>query len=315
MCLIIQATKPQVITDTMMNCAYLNNDDGFGLMFANKGKIHVHKLGKPKSFKVINKVWDSYKDLDVPMGLHFRFNTNGESSKAMSHPYQVLTKEENSRDLWLMHNGPQLPTPMIDNNKSDTHQFVKWILKPQLANEPELLYNPDWQEMLADLIGSDKLLFLDSKTEEFTIINEDKGKTTDDMWLSNTYSLEPSGMYASTRDYTYDSDTDTMKKQSQWDKWDYQDDYNGFGHYSGTPIYRKSETNGNTTKNYVNPPQDTRDISKDGTEIDENDLYGMTKEEIYDVIIENPLGTTDWIHDLVYGNETNKQQNLLTYKE
>jgi len=315
MCLIIQATKPQVITDTMMNCAYLNNDDGFGLMFANKGKIHVHKLGKPKSFKVINKVWDSYKDLDVPMGLHFRFNTNGESSKAMSHPYQVLSKEENSRDLWLMHNGPQLPTPMIDNNKSDTHQFVKWILKPQLANEPELLYNPDWQEMLADLIGSDKLLFLDSKTEEFTIINEDKGKTTDDMWLSNTYSLEPSGMYASTRDYTYDSDTDTMKKQSQWDKWDYQDDYNGFGHYSGTPIYRKSETNGNTTKNYVNPPQDTRDISKDGTEIDENDLYGMTKEEIYDVIIENPLGTTDWIHDLVYGNETNKQQNLLTYKE
>ena len=313
MCLIIQATKPQVITDTMMNCAYLNNDDGFGLMFANKGKVHVHKLGKPKSFKSINKLWDSYKNLDVPMGLHFRFNTNGESSKAMSHPYQILNKEENSRDLWLMHNGPQLPTPMLDNNKSDTHQFVKWILKPQLANEPELLYNPDWQEMLADLIGSDKLLFLDSKTEEFTIINEDKGKTTDDMWLSNTYSLEPSGMYASTRDYTYDSDTDTMKKQSQFDKWDYEDEYN-YG-YSGTPIYRKTETNGNTTKNYVNPPQDTRDISKDGTEIDENDLYGMTKEEIYDVLLENPLGMTDWIHDLVYGNETNKQQNLLTYKE
>ena len=314
MCLIIQATKPQVITDTMMNCAYLNNDDGFGLMFANKGKVHVHKLGKPKSFKSINKIWDSYKNLDVPMGLHFRFNTNGESSKAMSHPYQVLTKEENSRDLWLMHNGPQLPTPMIDNNKSDTHQFVKWILKPQLANEPELLYNPDWQEMLAELIGSDKLLFLDSKTEEFTIINEDQGKTTDDMWLSNTYSLEPSGMYANTRDYTYDSNTDTMKKQSVYDKWDYEDEY-GYGHYSGTPIYRKSETNGNTTKNYVNPPQDTRDISKDGTEIDENDLYGMTKEEIYDVIIDNPLGTADWVHDLVYGNETNKQQNLLTYKE
>ena len=310
MCLIIQATKPQVITDTMMNCAYLNNDDGFGLMFANKGKVHVHKLGKPKSFKSINKLWDSYKNLDVPMGLHFRFNTNGESSKAMSHPYQILNKEENSRDLWVMHNGPQLPTPMIDNDKSDTHQFVKWILKPQLANEPELLYNPDWQEMLADLIGSDKLLFLDSKTEEFTIINEDQGKTTDDMWLSNTYSLEPSGMYASTRDYTYDSNTDTMKKQSQWDKWDYEDEYN-YG-YSGTPIYRKAEVNGNTTKNYVNPP---RDISQDGTEIDENDLYGMTKEEIYDLIIENPLGTADWVHDLVYGNNTNRQQNLLTYKE
>ena len=140
MCLIIQATKPEVITENMMNCAYLNNDDGFGLMFANKGKVHVHKLGKPKSFKSINKLWDSYKNLDVPMGLHFRFNTNGESSKAMSHPYQVLTKEESNRDIWLMHNGPQLPTPMIDSNKSDTHQFVKWILRPQLINEPDWGY-------------------------------------------------------------------------------------------------------------------------------------------------------------------------------
>ena len=47
MCLIIQANKPQVITDNMMNCAYLNNDDGFGIMFANKGKVHVQKIGKP----------------------------------------------------------------------------------------------------------------------------------------------------------------------------------------------------------------------------------------------------------------------------
>ena len=41
----------------------------------------------------------------------------------------------------------------------------------------------------------------------------------------------------------------------------------------------------------------------------------MTKEEIYDLITENPLGTADWVHDLVYGNNTNRQQNLLTYKE
>ena len=301
MCLIIQATKPEVITENMMNCAYLNNDDGFGLMFANKGKVHVHKLGKPKSFKSINKLWDSYKNLDVPMGLHFRFNTNGESSKAMSHPYQVLTKEESNRDIWLMHNGPQLPTPMIDSNKSDTHQFVKWILRPQLINEPELLYNPDWQEMLSDMIGSDKLLFLDSKTEEFTIINEDQGKTTDDMWLSNTYSLEPRGNYALSRDYKYDEDTDTLKKIEN--KWTYEDDdwgYGGMGHYSGTPIYRTHVESNNTTKNYVNPP---RDIHENGTDIDENDFYGMTSEEIYDLIIENPTGTAKWVNDLVYNME------------
>jgi len=303
MCLIIQTDKPKVITDNMMNCAYLNNDDGFGLMFANKGKVHVHKLGKPKSFKSINKVWDSYKDLDVPMGLHFRFNTNGESSKAMSHPYQVLSKDESNRDIWLMHNGPQLPTPMIDDNKSDTHQFVKWVLRPQLLNEPELLYNPDWQDMLSEMIGSDKLLFLDSKTEEFTIINEDQGKSTDDMWLSNTYSLEPSGNYALSRDYKYDEDTDTLEKIHN--KWCYDDDEFGYGmgHYSGTPGYHISK--GNTTKNYVNPP---RDISQNGTELDENDLYGMTKEEMYDLVSENPTGITSWIHDLVYDSKEGEEK-------
>ena len=150
MCLIIQAKNPKVITANMMNCAYSNNDDGFGLMFHNKGKVHIHKIGKPKSFKTIQKVWDSYKNLDTPIGVHFRFNTNGASSKSMSHPYQILSTQENGRDLWVMHNGPQLPTPMLDHNKSDTHQFIKWILKPQLVNAPDLLYNNDWQEMLAD---------------------------------------------------------------------------------------------------------------------------------------------------------------------
>ena len=304
MCLIIQANKPQVITDNMMNCAYLNNDDGFGIMFANKGKVHVQKIGKPKSFKAITKVWNNYKNLDTPIGLHFRFNTNGESNKAMSHPYQILNKEEHSRDVWLMHNGPQLPTPMIDNNKSDTHQFVKWILKPQLINEPELLYNPDWQEMLADLIGSDKLLFLDSKTEEFTIINEEQGKTTDDMWLSNTYSLQPTGTYAMSRDYEYDMDTDKLSKKptNYWYDDDEGYDYNG--------LYRHND---NWSKNYVTKPNSNkaltttntgiRDISINGTEVDENDLYGMTKEEVYELVQDNPMGISEWVHDLVYQQE------------
>ena len=298
MCLIIQAKKPQVITKNMMNCAYLNNDDGFGVMYANKGKIQVQKIGKPKSFKAITKVWNSYKDLNVPIGLHFRFNTNGESSKSMSHPFQILNKEENSRDVWVMHNGPQLPTPMIDNNKSDTHQFVKWVLKPQLVNEPELLYNPDWQEMLADMIGSDKLLFLDSKTEEFTIINEEQGKTTDDMWLSNTYSLQPTGSYAMNRDYEYDIDTDKLKKKSYY--YDDSDwDYNG--------IYRGD--NDNWSKNYVTNPNDKsltttrRDISIDGTELDENDFYGMTQQEILELVQDNPSGISQWINDLIYSKE------------
>lgn len=309
MCLIIKADKPQLITETMMNCAYLNNDDGFGVMFANKGKVHVQKIGKPKSFKSIQKVWDSYKDLDIPVGVHFRFTTNGESNKAMSHPFKVLSKDEHTRDIWLMHNGPQLPTPMIDDGKSDTHQFVKWVLRPQLANEPELLYNPDWQEMIGDMIGSDKLLFLDSKTEEFTIINEQEGKTTDDMWLSNTYSLQPTGNYALTRDYKYNADTDTMEKNESkyygYD-WDYEDeDMSGWrGHYSGvgkTTVTRDG-------RRIHEKPVDVKDVQENGQSIDTDDWYGMTQEEVYDTVCENPMGTAEWVYDVIYnGNKESEE--------
>ena len=59
-------------------------------------------------------------------------------------------------------------------------------------------------------------------------------------------------------------------------------------------------------KNWVNPPK-TRDLSKDGTPIDENDIYGMTQEEIYDLVKDNPMGISEWVHDLVYDNGTYKQ--------
>ena len=311
MCLIIQAKNPQVITDNMMNCAYSNNDDGFGLMFHNKGKVHIHKIGKPKSFKTIQKVWDSYKNLDTPIGVHFRFNTNGASSKSMSHPYQILSTQENGRDLWVMHNGPQLPTPMIDDNKSDTHQFIKWVLKPQLVNAPELLYNNDWQEMLADTIGTDKLLFLDSKTEEFTIINEQEGKQNDDMWLSNTYSLQPTGNYAMNRDYEYDFDKDEVKKKlplpygiNNWNAWnDYEDDYSGISSQTVTTpgSLEKEKQNWKSAKFWDNSKHNPNDF---GESICEKDLMGATAQEILEICEDNPQGVAQYLHDLVYDDDT-----------
>ena len=189
MCLIIQTNEPKKVDIDLMECAYQNNSDGFGVMFYNNGKVHTHKI-VPKSFKDINKVWDIYKDLDTPMGIHFRFTTEGETTRSLSHPFQVLNAREHGRDLWVMHNGARLPTPMIDANKSDTHQFIKWILRPQLSHNPAMLYNVEWQDMLAETIGTDKMVFLDGKTKEFTIVNPQQGKEVQGVgWVSNTYSI------------------------------------------------------------------------------------------------------------------------------
>jgi len=232
MCLIIKTDTPKQLSLQLLETAYNNNSDGFGVMFHNKGKLHTQKI-VPKTFKDIEKLWTKYSDLDVPMGLHFRFNTNGDTTRSMSHPFQILSKAKgDDRDMWVMHNGPMLPTPMIDNNKSDTHQFIKWVLRPQLSANPKLLYNAEWQDMMEELIGSDKLLFLDGKTKEFVIYNEDEGKEVDNIgWLSNTYSIQPTGFGA--RNYSYDFDSDKMawKTNSWWD-----DDGYG-GHYSGVTTY------------------------------------------------------------------------------
>ena len=181
MCLIIKTDTPKQLSLRLLETAYNNNSDGFGVMFCNKGKLHTHKI-VPKTFKDIEKLWSKYKDLNIPMGLHFRFNTNGDTNRSMSHPFQILSKAKgDDRDMWVMHNGPMLPTPMIDDNKSDTHQFIKWVLRPQLSANPKLLYNAEWQTMIEELIGSDKLLFLDGKTKEFVIYNEDEGKEIDNI--------------------------------------------------------------------------------------------------------------------------------------
>ena len=316
MCLIIQTDKPKQLSTRLLETAYENNSDGFGVMFVNKGKLHTHKI-VPKTFKDIEKIWDKYKSMDIPMGIHFRFATNGDTNKSMSHPFQVLSRAKgDDRDMWVMHNGPQLPTPMIDSNKSDTHQFVKWVLRPQLSANPNLLHNAEWQEMIEDLIGTDKLLFLDGKTKEFVIFNRDEGTDMENVgWLSNTYSIQPTSY--GKRDKYYDDKTDTIKDVSD-SKWCYEDDdwgYNGYGgissrHYGhyGNGIIRKSTPLANGVSiqdkqlDLPVPKQDADETMWNGKALNMEELYQMDKEEIIDLCEENPVGEGSLISEEIVGN-------------
>ena len=316
MCLIIQTDKPKQLSTRLLETAYENNSDGFGVMFVNKGKLHTHKI-VPKTFKDIEKIWDKYKSMDIPMGIHFRFATNGDTNKSMSHPFQVLSRAKgDDRDMWVMHNGPQLPTPMIDSNKSDTHQFVKWVLRPQLSANPKLLHNAEWQEMIEDLIGTDKLLFLDGKTKEFVIFNRDEGTDMENVgWLSNTYSIQPTSY--GKRDKYYDDKTDTIKDVSD-SKWCYEDDdwgYNSYGgissrHYGhyNNGIIRKATPLANGVSiqdkqlDLPLPKQDADETMWNGKALNMQELYQMDKEEIIDLCEENPGGVGSFISEEIVGN-------------
>jgi len=213
-----------------------------------------------------------------------------------------------------MHNGPQLPTPMIDNNKSDTHQFVKWVLRPQLSANPKLLHNAEWQEMIEDLIGTDKLLFLDGKTKEFVIFNRDQGTDMDTVgWLSNTYSIQPTSY--GKRDKYYDEKTDTMKDVSL-DRWTYEDDdwgYSGIGHGHYGYYRRGAEIKPTPLASGVSiqepkqlpvplPKQDADETMWNGKKLNMQDLYQMDKDEIIDLCEENPVGVGVLVSEEIVGN-------------
>tara|TARA_R100000781_G_scaffold114826_1_gene87112 strand:+ start:1675 stop:2535 length:861 start_codon:yes stop_codon:yes gene_type:complete len=285
-----------------MECAYQNNSNGFGVMFYNKGKVHTHKI-VPKNFDDIKKMWLKYKDLNTSIGIHFRFTTVGDTKRSLSHPFQVLKKGENGsdRDLFVMHNGARLPTPIIDKDKSDTHQFIKWVIKPQLQNNPNLLYNAEWTEALEELIGSDKLLFLDGKTQEFTIINQDEGKDVKNVgWVSNTYSISRGVGF----DYDIDKGKKVVEKKSSW-----LSDYDLYGNYNGRYSNYGTYSNKSYTTSWDNYDDELGDVHSNGEQLTDDDLAHLTVDEMIEIAETNPVGLGIFVHDLYnFGNEKKERK-------
>ena len=291
MCLIIKSDNASELKQNLLTSAYHNNSDGFGGMFLADGKIQTFKH-LPKTEGDVVSLWDKYKAMKIPMGLHFRFTTNGGTNRSNCHPFEVLNMKQHNRSIWVMHNGPQLPTPMIDVDKSDTHQYVKWILRPMLAHNPELLYNSDWRDMIEESIGSDKLLFLDGSNGKFTIINEDHGETMDSMWLSNTYSIQR-GMGS---DYDVKTDTISTKPKAitSYNR-SWFNGYNGMDYSDDIYNYDKWESKANAKKSV--------DLCDDNTPYNLADLVGLSQADISEVIYHNPMGTAEMLGDLITADE------------
>lgn len=299
MCLIIKSDNASELKQNLLTSAYHNNSDGFGGMFLADGKIQTFKH-LPKTEADVVSLWDKYKDMKIPMGLHFRFTTNGGTNKSNCHPFEVLNMKQHNRSIWVMHNGPQLPTPMIDVDKSDTHQYVKWVLRPMLAHNPELLYNSDWRDMIEESIGSDKLLFLDGSNGKFTIINEDHGETMDNMWLSNTYSIQR-GMGSD-----YDVKTDTISTQPKaitsynqgWFR-----GYNGLDYTYDDNEYDYAKWSSKANAKNLTTRERTTDLCDDNTPYNLSDLVGLSSADISEVVYHNPQGTSNLLNDLINADE------------
>jgi hypothetical protein len=185
MCLILHRPIDKTFDSGLFVPAIQNNPHGFGIMFP-MGDGRVKAIKGMFNLETIYKIWEKVAGREV--AAHFRFTTAGAKNVDNCHPFKVLDFDEHGRDLYMMHNGTMGAVPRPQQDMSDTWHFVENYLRKALVVKPELIDNPEFQKFLGDIVGSNKLLFMDGKGL-VTIINGNLGSERDGCWISNTYSI------------------------------------------------------------------------------------------------------------------------------
>ncbi|MBQ0035535.1 MAG: class II glutamine amidotransferase [Firmicutes bacterium] len=150
---------------------FVNNPDGAGYMYYDK----THKC------VVIQKGFMYYEDLisslkskkldDVNVILHFRIGTSGLMDDLNCHPYPVYQKNARrcKTDLGVAHNGILHDyTPTKSSLINDTQVFIQKVLSNLKKG---FQYDTDKLLLINELIGTNKLAFLDDKNKVTIIGN------------------------------------------------------------------------------------------------------------------------------------------------
>jgi len=179
MCLIIASRDGTLPSDELLRIAQADNHHGWGIMWAERGKVRA-----VKGFK-LSSLMRNVKALEgTPFVLHFRWATHGNIDIANCHPFKITD------DLWMAHNGI-LHVEMPREDRSDSWHFAQelavilqkypWLKDAEMQSR--LLQYTEW------VCGSSsKIAFLRGNGEIF-IANEKLGTEYEGLWLSNNYSL------------------------------------------------------------------------------------------------------------------------------
>lgn len=194
MCQIVYApTKNKLILDDLKK-SQENNPDGFGIAYAQNNRLFYCK--KMADFNVFLEALKLVPE-NVPLIIHFRYTTHGETSKLNIHPFEVLNiLSGDTMDVCMAHNGTVSSIHVAGEKKSDTHLYVEKILTPILKESPDLIFNPGFQLLVQRDIGShtNKFIFLRGDGR-VAWINKHLGhvpKEQPELWYSNEYSLKVS---------------------------------------------------------------------------------------------------------------------------
>ncbi len=174
MCIAVLKKEGMILTEqTIRNC-WEANDDGAGFMYAEKGKLHIHK-----GYFSLDKFLEAYEPHKNKLAvLHFRIRTHGNIDTDNCHPFVV------DNNLAFVHNGTITGVSMHDNTKSDTWHFNEQIIKELRKKYKSFFLDPIMQKLIKDSIGWSKLIFLNSKGQ-YSIVGESAGTWDSNCWFSN----------------------------------------------------------------------------------------------------------------------------------
>lgn len=182
MCVIIHAAPKQTIEKKILQNCYDRNSDGWGIMWADEGKIFTAK--DVSSFDAFYKIWINDVPRHAQRGVHFRIRTHGGKNKKNCHPFQP------NKDVALMHNGVISSMPLIESEMSDTYNFCEYEVAPLIAGWTNFMEDEDFKKLMEmnEVTGSSKLLFIDAEGNSLRI-NERMWHKHEGIYFSNSYSL------------------------------------------------------------------------------------------------------------------------------
>lgn len=178
MCLLIQQPAGCTFSKIELNDFIRRNPDGYGYARAERGHIIWGKMVADADTIIA----DYYRHMAGKSGMiHFRMATHGQTDEANAHPFEVTP------EIVLAHNGILSSGNPFSDDESDTAHFVKYIVRPIALSTPDLLFTPEWGEMVGNLIGKSNKLTIQHADGRSAIINSSGGVLHKGAWMSNTY--------------------------------------------------------------------------------------------------------------------------------
>ena len=177
MCLIIHRDNPSTeIPAALLSEGLKRNSDGWGIMFAEGGKIETRRGLDSASF------WPTLRELgERPLTIHFRWATHGRKDTNNCHPFTILDGQ-----YAVMHNGIfGIPTNLAPG-ASDTFHWAHLVLAPMLKEYHENFGHPDLTGLLESVTGAGNKVTILRADGAHVTLNASEGTTYKGLWLSNS---------------------------------------------------------------------------------------------------------------------------------